>query len=116
MAACLPYPEVKHAIESRAMRERPRQGVKRSSASNGVFTSKKWFHDYMKSLGFAWTATMGIGTGCTVHLRRDELPYGRLVCMVSRHACAVVDGVLFDDHDCSRNGTRCVYGYWRKVA
>jgi len=24
----------------------------------------------------------------------------------------VIDGVLHDTHDCSRDGTRCVYGYW----
>ena len=26
----------------------------------------------------------------------------------------VKDGVLYDTYDCSRNGTRCVYGYWNK--
>jgi hypothetical protein len=26
----------------------------------------------------------------------------------------VIDGVIHDTHDCSRGGTRCVYGYWRK--
>jgi hypothetical protein len=24
----------------------------------------------------------------------------------------VIDGVLHDTHDCTRGGTRCVYGYW----
>jgi hypothetical protein len=27
----------------------------------------------------------------------------------------VIDGVIHDTHDCSRNGTRCVYGYYRVV-
>ena len=56
---------------------------------------------------------MQIGSGCTVHLRADELPPGRLVVSVSKHLTAVIDGVIHDTHDCSRRGTRCVYGYWQ---
>ena len=37
---------------------------------------------------------------------------GRLVVSLSRHWTAVIDGVIFDTHDPSRRGTRCVYGYW----
>lgn len=58
---------------------------------------------------------MGIGTGCTVHLRDGELPRGRLIVAVSKHIVAVVDGVIHDTHDPSRDETRCVYGYWQKV-
>jgi folate-dependent phosphoribosylglycinamide formyltransferase PurN len=57
---------------------------------------------------------MNIGSGCTVHLRADELPGGTIVCQCSRHLVAVVDGVLQDTHDSSRSGTRCVYGYWSR--
>jgi hypothetical protein len=67
----------------------------------------------MKQLGWMWTPTMQIGSGCTVHLRADELPPGRLVVSVSKHLTAVIDGVIHDTHDCSRRGTRCVYGYWQ---
>jgi hypothetical protein len=56
---------------------------------------------------------MKIGSGCNVHLRADELPSGRLVCLVSRHAVAVIDGVIRDTHDATRGGSRCVYGYYR---
>jgi hypothetical protein len=83
------------------------------SASHGIFTATPMFKRYMASLGFVWTPTMGIGTGCKVHLRSDELPAGRLVVGVSKHYTAVIDGVLHDTHDCSRGGTRCVYGFWR---
>jgi len=31
----------------------------------------------MAALGWTFTATMGIGTGCTVHLANGELPMGR---------------------------------------
>jgi hypothetical protein len=74
--------------------------------------SRKWFKDYMLSLGFTWTPTMTIGKGCTVHLRPDELPPGGLVVSLSRHYAAVIDGVVHDIFDPSRDGTRCVYGYW----
>ena len=81
-----------------------------SDAAQGVH--KKLRSDYLKSLGWKWTPTMGIGTGCKVHLRDGELPMGRLIVSVSRHLVAVIDGILNDTHDCSRNGMRCVYGYW----
>ena len=43
-----------------------------------------------------------------------ELPRGPLIVKVSRHLTAVIDGVLYDTHDCSRGGTRCVYGYFSR--
>lgn len=82
---------------------------------NGVFTNNKAFRSYMEGLGFEWVATMRIGQGCKVHLRADELPAGTLVVKCSRHFTAVVDGVVHDNHDPSRDGKRCVYGYWRRV-
>jgi hypothetical protein len=65
-------------------------------------------HDW----GWSWTPTMAIGSGCTVHLRADELPVGRLVVSLSRHLAAVIDGTVHDTYDPTRGGTRCVYGYW----
>jgi|TARA_Y100000310_G_C20659556_1_gene803934 hypothetical protein len=70
--------------------------------------------EYLKELGWTWIPTMFIGLGCKVHLRKDELPAGRLLVHVSKHITAVIDGVLHDAYDCSREGTRCVYGYWKK--
>ena len=55
---------------------------------------------------------MGIGTGCQVHLRKEELPGGTIICKLSGHIVCVKNGTIYDTHDCSRNGTRCVYGYW----
>jgi hypothetical protein len=57
---------------------------------------------------------MHIGRGCTVHLRAEELPTGRLVVSLSKHVTAVVNGVIRDTYDPSRGGTRCVYGYFTK--
>lgn len=84
------------------------------SAANGISTKHKWFDDYMQSLGFRWIPTMQIGQGCKVHLRAEELPAGILIVSVSKHLVAVIDRVIQDTYDCSRNGTRCVYGYWIK--
>ena len=82
------------------------------TASHGIYTKRKWFQDYMTELGFVWTPTMLVGSGCKIHLRSEELPKGRLVVSCSKHLTAVIDGVLYDMYDCSREGTRCVYGYW----
>ena len=85
---------------------------KKSSARTGVH--KEVYQKYLKSLGYQWIPTMGIGTGCKVHLKPDELPAGRLIVRVSKHLTAVIDGVLNDTWDCSREGKRCVYGYFVK--
>jgi hypothetical protein len=80
------------------------------SARNGI--PKSVTRLYLAELGWEWTPTMHIGSGCRVHLRADELPSGRLVVQLSRHVCAVINGVVHDTHDPRRDGTRCVYGYW----
>lgn len=118
IAAELPYKEVYNRLAEGNAKQRitkkSRKSAGQRTASKGITVQKKWFKDYMKELGFEWVATMQIGSGCKVHLDEDELPKGRLVCNVSRHSCAVIDGVLNDTYDCSRMGTRCVYGYWIK--
>jgi hypothetical protein len=81
------------------------------SASIGIYVQRKWFKDYMCGLGFEWVPTMRIGQGCTVHLRANEL--GRLVVEVSKDSTAVIDGTIHYTYGPSRNGTRCVYGFWR---
>ena len=82
------------------------------NARTGVM--KQVANDVMDYLGWQWTATMQFGKGCTTHLRADELPSGKIVTRLSRHYAAVIDGVLFDNHDSSRDGNRCVYGYWKQ--
>jgi hypothetical protein len=57
---------------------------------------------------------MKVGAGCQVHLRPDELPDGVLIAKVSKHLTAIINGVIHDTHDPSRNGNRCVYGYYIK--
>lgn len=81
------------------------------SPRNGV--PKKIAKKVIEDLGGRWTSTMKIGSGCRTHLVSDELPFGKLVVVCSKHYTAVIDGVIHDNHDPSRGGTRCVYGYWK---
>lgn len=107
-----PYQQIYDLVNSAAVHERT--GKRKRGKSNprtGVYRTS--IKRVMKSLGWVWTPTMQIGSGCTVHLRADELPAGRLVVSVSKHLTAVIDGVIHDMHECSRRGTRCVYGYWQ---
>ncbi len=84
--------------------------LKNSSPRTGVY--RQTYDRFLKDLGWTWVPTMQIGSGCRVHLREDELPDGKIICKVSRHLVAVVDGVLHDTHDSSRDGQRCVYGIY----
>lgn len=87
---------------------RVRRGMSSPRAGVHLLT----MHKIMADLGWRWTPTMRIGSGCTVHMRADELPDGPVIVKLSRHFAAVVDGVVYDTHDSSRDETRCVYGYW----
>jgi hypothetical protein len=111
IATGLAYQDVYDYANKLGQQERitKRQRTK-SSARTGVRKNacRRWLAD----LGWSWFPTMGIGSGTTVHLRDGELPMGRLVVAVSKHYTAVIDGVIHDTHDPSRDGTRAVYGYY----
>jgi hypothetical protein len=107
-----PYQAVYEDLNELAQDERPRGGRKRSSSRTGV--ALRTTRRYLESYGWHWTPTMGIGTGCRVHLRADELPPGRLIVRLSGHLAAVINGIVHDTSDPSREGTRCVYGYWSR--
>lgn len=117
IAAGISYKEVYDRLaegnSTQRCSKRPRANDGKLSARNGIYTKRKWFHDYMISLGFEWFPLMQIGKGCKFHLKREELPEGRLIVRVSRHMTAVIDGVIHDTYDPSRKGTRCVYGYYK---
>lgn len=108
-----PYREVYNELNDLARRERT--GKRKRTISNArLGVHKATIRRYMESIGWMWVPTMTIGSGCKVHLRAGELPAGRLVVNLSKHSAAVIDGVLHDTYDCSRDGTRCVYGYFVK--
>lgn len=109
------YKEVYDAINYIAKTSRKSKREKGVSTSrNGVHTriAKKYIENV---LGWKWHACMGIGTGCQVHVKDGELPSnGSHILNLSRHFTCIRNGELVDTYDCSRGGTRCVYGYWSK--
>lgn len=109
------YKEVYKALNELSLKENTtkHRGQKRSSSRDGVF--KETYKEYLRDLGWEWHPTMIFGQGCKVHLKADELPSGTLIVSVSRHLTCVKDGVLYDTYDCSRDGTRCVYGYYTRA-
>ena len=113
IAAQMPYKDVYDLINEYGKAEKLGKNQKtRSNARTGVYP--KTLRKIMADLGWTWVPTMKVGQGCRVHLREDELPKGRLIVNVSRHDVAVIDGVIHDIYDCSRDETRCVYGYYYK--
>jgi hypothetical protein len=115
LSICLekPYKEVYDKVNEFCKLEKPskkRRGL--SNARTGIHTHT--FRKICDYFGLKWIPKMTIGSGTTVHLKADELPKGRIICRVSKHFTAVVDGVINDTYDPSRNGTRAVYGYWTR--
>ena len=107
------YKEVYDLINSYAKKERiTKRRRNRSSARDGVY--RDTVRKILEDMGWQWHPTMKIGQGCKVHMREDELPKGRIIVALSKHYSCVIDGVINDTYDCSREGTRCVYGYYTK--
>jgi len=137
IATGMPYQQAYDAINEIAKMERGgkrKRGRGRSSARTGVYSET--MRRLMAALGWTWTPTMHIGSGCKVHLHDGELPMGRLLVRLSKHYTTVIDGVIHDTFDPQRetyccepgsNGSsadpdarhwverRCVYGYWSKA-
>src|SRR5580658_3569686 len=87
------YQEIYDLLNDNAKLQRiTKRMPRRGSARTGVH--KVTIRRIMDLLGWEWTPTMAIGSGCKVHLRQGELPMGRLIVCVSRHMVAVIDGVI----------------------
>lgn len=113
IAAQIPYQQVYDRLNEIAVNERT--GKRKRTRSDSELGVHRYTVDrFLKEAGWTWVPTMKVGQGCTVHLRRGELPHGRLIVKLSRHMTAVLYDVIHDTFDCSREGTRCVYGYWYK--
>jgi hypothetical protein len=96
-----PYLDVYEEMNAFVKKTERRSKLKKlrgfSSSRSGVWGPT--IRRYMKSKGFTWVPTMHIGSGCTVHLREDELPPGRLIVNLARHLTSVIDGVIYDTFD-----------------
>jgi hypothetical protein len=104
-----PYREVYDDLHE-MLRAQPAKVRGSRSPRDGV--TRRVYEPYLFEAGWWWEPTMSIGSGTTVHLRAGELPAGRLLVRVTKHLCAVIDGVVHDTHDPSRDGTRAVYGFY----
>ena len=105
------YKEVYDALNELAKKEHTgKRKKKKSNSRSGVYRST--YQKYLQSIGWRWVPTMQIGSGCTVHLRDDELPYGTLIVKVSHHLTCVKNGTIYDTFDPQEDGNRCVYGYY----
>ena len=112
-ATGMDYKQVYDLINSYAKKEHlSKRKKKKSNARNGVTKDTMW--RILTDLGWKWIPTMLIGSGCQVHLNEKELPDGTLIVSVSKHLTCVKNRKLYDTYDCSRGGTRCVYGYYIK--
>jgi hypothetical protein len=117
IATGLPYRAVYDDLNAAATADNPRRRSTRARSGSRTGVHRRIYHPYLiDRCGWSWLPTMAIGSGCMTHLRADELPAGRLIVRVSRHVCAVVDGVVHDTADPSRDGTRCVYGFYYMTA
>ena len=94
------------------IRKEPLDDLYVMNARTGI--SKDLSRKILEDLGWVYTPTMKFGSGCTIHLKKEELPEGRLIVQVSKHLTTVIDGIIYDTYDPSRNETRCVYGIWTK--
>lgn len=122
IATGLPYADVYRAMAEGTGSQRASSRTKKRgrTARDGINVTRKWFRDYMASIGWRWVPTMTIGSGCTVHLTDGELPAGRLIVSVSKHYTAVIDGVVHDTHNPQRENWAHVGGDthpdgWSKV-
>jgi hypothetical protein len=111
IASARPYQEVHSELDELAGTF---SGSRFAGPSAGTGLPREIFRLYLAQAGWTWHPVMGIGTGCTMHLRAGEVPTGRIIARVSRHLTAIIDGVIRDTFDPSRDGTRCIYGYFTK--
>lgn len=115
IALSLPYKEVYDELNSirkemLAKARSPRtKKLLSGSVRNGTATVV--MGEFMRRHGWVWVPEMHIGSGCTMHL--CDMPWGRFVCRVAKHYCAVVNGTIHDIFEDDEN--RCVYGYWMEA-
>lgn len=108
------YKEIYDLINEVAKREKTgkrKKGISNARTGAYKYTEKEIIENI---LGWKWKPTMTIGSGCKMHLNQYEIPNGILIVRLSKHLTCVKNKVLYDTYDCSRDGTRCVYGYWIK--
>jgi len=113
IASGRPYREVYDSLVQACTTERP--SVRRRGKSHPrTGLHHHTMRQYLAAQGWIWTPKMGIGTGCRFHLAIGEVPDGNVIVSLSKHYVAVINGVVRDTEDPTREGTRCVYGIWER--
>ena len=108
-----PYSEVYEQMNTLALAiEGPKARARGELSNSRTGVRREVYERYLKNRGWRWVPCVTIGSGCKVHLRPDELPGGVIIARLSKHICCVEDGVIRDIFNPSREGTRCVYGYF----
>ena len=120
------YKEVYDELNRRSKADRSKRHGKGSSR-DGVY--KSVWKKYLKDAGWIYVTTCGFGSRAKkLRFVDGALPAkGRLIVQLSGHLTALIDGVVNDTYDCSRqqyvdwatgdvvtNDERCVYGYWKE--
>lgn len=83
----------------------PRRGV-----------NKQIYDIFLKKRGWGWIPKKEEKNGkCLLNEEYFGEKKGTYIVRVSKHLTVVKDGVLLDSYDCSREGKRGVYGYYRKL-
>ena len=133
IASGMPYKDVYNSLahgnkNQRKTKNMQKSGLGKKSARHGIYTKRKWFKDYMKSLGFRWVATSGIGIE-SAKCCSEDIPDGNIIIAKRRHYAAVINGVLNDTYNSTEpryytgieNGNEYrrltftnLYGYWIK--
>ena len=132
IASSLDYKEVYDFLANGNATQRITKNTRKSlagkkTAAKGIYTKRKWFKDYMQSLGFEYEAYAAIGKPSRIKLDETFPSQGTYIASIGRHYVAVIDGVLQDTYD-SREGRawidfdgvqidpkpRMVYGAWKK--
>lgn len=109
------YNRLAEGVQTQRKSKRSSSSTGKKTALHGINVKRKWFKDYMTELGFEWTPCMSIGSGCKFHFTSEEMPSGRIVASLSKHYSVMIDGIINDTYDPSRDGTRCVYGYYKLI-
>lgn len=103
-----PYKEVYTDLATRNQKEKPEPGARPNpkSAAAGISTDRYWFKNYMSKLGFVKIPHTGMQLN-------EDLPMGRLFVVLDMHVTAVIDKVLYDINDCTKDGHRKVYALYQ---
>lgn len=116
IASRLPYDIVYDEMYARAeefgasgVGAEARYAARKPSPRFGVH--RQVYGPFLLARGWRWVAT-----GSGIRLCASNLPAGRLIVYVRNHLVAVIDGVIYDTHECSRGGKRRVLGYYVRAA